>query len=117
VGLQGLLASVAHVFWPAETARQIGWAPGSPFQFEMGMANLAFGLLGVLSLFWSGRFRLATALGSSILFLGCAYGHWVQYLKADHAPYNSGAGIIFADFVVPLIILVLALCRRNDGVR
>jgi len=30
VGLQGLVAAYAHTFRAAETARQIGWAPGSP---------------------------------------------------------------------------------------
>jgi hypothetical protein len=43
LGLQGLWGFVGHVFFPAQSAAAIGW-PDTPFQLEVGMANLGLGL-------------------------------------------------------------------------
>ena len=43
IGVTGLWAGVFHVFFPAVSARYIGWEV-SPFQFEVGMADLAIGV-------------------------------------------------------------------------
>lgn len=56
MGLMGLLGAYAHVFMGPETAKSIGWEPGSPFQYEIGMANLAFCTLGILSYWFRGSF-------------------------------------------------------------
>lgn len=48
IGLQGLLAASGHILMPNTIAEQIGWPTGSPFQFEIGIANLAVGVAGVM---------------------------------------------------------------------
>ena len=49
VGVIGLLFGfIPHVFFADEAARLIGWPPGSPFQFEVGIHDGAWGLLGFL---------------------------------------------------------------------
>ena len=40
---------IAHVFISDEIAESIGWDAGSPFQLEVGFANLAIGLLGAIA--------------------------------------------------------------------
>jgi hypothetical protein len=52
VGLMGLLTAYAHVFRPAETSASIGWMT-SPYEYEVGMADLAIGVLGVLCVCWA----------------------------------------------------------------
>jgi hypothetical protein len=42
IGVTGLWAGAFHVFFPATAASIIGWEV-SPFQFEVGMADLAVG--------------------------------------------------------------------------
>jgi hypothetical protein len=114
VGVACLLAAIAHVFMGPETAAGIGWQPGSPFQFEIGMANLAFGVLGILCIWKRGEFWTATGIGVAVLFLGCAYGHFYEMVvHQDYAPYNAGAGIIFNDAVLPVIILILLGLRAS----
>ena len=39
IGVTGLWAAVFHLFFPEIAAADIGWEP-SPFQFEVGMADL-----------------------------------------------------------------------------
>ncbi len=106
VGLFGLLSAYGHVFMGPEIAAQIGWAAHSPFQFEIGMANLAFGVLGVLAFWIRGRFWDATLIGWAILLLGCFVGHLMNYYSTgDSAPYNVGVFLWFNDLFLPLFAL------------
>jgi hypothetical protein len=49
VGVIGLpLGFIPHVFFPDYAAQSIGWPTGSPFQFEVGVHDGAWGVLGFL---------------------------------------------------------------------
>ena len=87
-------------------AKQIGWPPGSPFQFEVGLHDGAWGVLGFLSIWIGGLFWLATGLGWSLFMLGACYGHIVQTVhEGNYAPYNFLT--IFSDGFVGVWLLVL----------
>src|SRR5262249_38751634 len=62
VGVVGFpLGFIPHIFFPEWTSQQIGWAP-SPFEFEVGFHDGAWGILGFLCIFIGGGFWLATGL-------------------------------------------------------
>lgn len=114
LGVEGLLAAYAHVFMGPETAAQIGWKGGSPFQYEIGMANLAFGVLGIMSFWIRDNFWTATVIGWAILFLGCFVGHVIDYYATGNtAPYNIGIFIWIADLFLPLFGLFLLRLSRQ----
>jgi hypothetical protein len=117
VGLMGVFTAYAHVFRPIQTSASIGWAP-SPYEYEVGMADLTVGVLGILCLWLRGNFWLATAIGNAVWLLGDAIGHMRQMvLYNNHASNNSGIFLI-AEIITPLAILFLALYdRRSDGRR
>ena len=76
VGVIGLpLGFIPHVFFADETARAIGWPRGSPFQFEVGVHDGAWGVLGFLCIWIGGTFWLATGLGWALFMFGATYGH------------------------------------------
>ncbi|MEF3366143.1 DUF6790 family protein [Methylocystis sp. 9N] len=106
---------IPHIFFADATAKSIGWPPGSPFQFEVGFHDGAWGILGFLCIWIGGAFWLATGLGWSFFLLGATYGHVVQTLKAgDYAPYNFLT--IFSDgFIAFWLLLLLYLKHRWDG--
>ena len=117
VGLMGLLTAYAHVFRSAQTSASIGWAP-SPFEYEVGMADLTVGVLGVLCLWLRGNFWLATAIANAVWLLGDAVGHIRQMvLYNNHAANNSGI-FLAAELVTPVVILILAIyhCRATRSV-
>jgi hypothetical protein len=108
VGLMGLLTAYAHVFRPLETSASIGWAT-SPYEYEVGMADLTIGVLGILCLWFRGNFWLATAIANAVWLLGDAIGHIRQIaLNNNHAANNSGIFLI-TEIITPLVILLLAL--------
>lgn len=107
IGIMGLIAFTGHIFKPTEIANLIGWPPGNPFQFEVGAANLAFGVIGVLGIYFRGFFWLATVLSSSIFLLTDFIIHMIQYKLGNTAPYNSGIFVWFGDLVIPVLALIL----------
>lgn len=112
VGMGGLTGFLGHTFKAREIALKIGWQP-SPFQFEVAMANLAFGVLGILCLWQRGGFSTATGIGYSTFLLGCAYGHLKDMIiHGNFAPYNVGPVLWVNDLAVPLAILLVLGVRH-----
>ena len=112
VGCMGLLTAYAHVFRPLQTSASIGW-PTSPYEYEVGMADLTVGVLGVLCIWLRGNFWLATAIANAVWLLGDAVGHIREMaLRNNHAKNNSGIFLI-AEVVTPIVILILALYHRS----
>lgn len=115
VGVMGFLAAFAHIFMGPETAKLIGWEPGSPFQFEMGIANLSYGVIGVLAYWIRGNFWVAVVVGWSVLMLGCFLGHIMDYvLHGNNAPYNIGIYIWINDLILPFVTLVLLKVSKGS---
>jgi hypothetical protein len=112
LGLMGLWGFLGHVFFAAETAASIGW-PTSPFQFEVGMANLAIGVTGVAAAFLRlPGFRLALGLVALLFLGGAGVGHFVQIGETGNvAPGNAGP-ILYTDFLTPLALLAALLVGR-----
>ncbi|MCX6994561.1 MAG: hypothetical protein NTY13_01815 [Chlamydiae bacterium] len=91
VALASLWTFFGYVFFADEAAKFMGFGPGSPFQYEVGIANLAFGVMGIFCVWERGDFWLATAIG--------------------YSPGNSGA-ILWFHLIFPLLLLsILTLYR------
>ena len=91
IGITGLWAGAFHVFFPATAAKLIGWEV-SPFQFEVGMADLAIGATACIAFWRDLGFKAAAVSAASIFLLGDAVGHVKQMLIAGNfAPGNYRA--------------------------
>ena len=112
VGLMGLLTAYAHVFRPIQTSASIGWST-SPYEYEVGMADLTVGVLGVLCVWIRGNFWLATAIANAVWLLGDAVGHIRQMVINNNHSANNAGIFLAAEIVAPVVILLLALCYAN----
>ncbi len=114
VGVPGLYTFVMHVFFPQISAQEIGWAT-SPFQYEVGMADLTIGVLGVLAFRAGLGFRLATTVAAVCWLGGDAVGHVRQMVIAHNfAPGNAGSWF-WTDVLVPAIMVALvAMLGRKE---
>lgn len=107
IGVASLFGAYAHLFMAAQTAEAIGWPPGNPFQTEVGIANLSYGVLGILCIWIRGKFWLATILGSTVFLFGAGIGHIFQIvINSDYAPDNAGI-ILYTDLIFPIFGLIL----------
>ncbi|MBZ0202827.1 MAG: hypothetical protein K8I03_07410 [Ignavibacteria bacterium] len=97
---------VPHVFFADRTAESIGWVTGSPFQFEVGIHDGAWGMLGFLCIWFKGGFRVAAGLGWALFMLGAASGHIYQTIAhSNFAEYNYF--MIFVDGFVAIELPLL----------
>ncbi len=113
LGLTGIYTGVMHACYPDFTAATIGWRP-SPFQFEVAMADLAFGVLGVLSFRASYGFRLATMIGSLFWLWGDAAGHIWQMIDANNYSLGNAESWLWVDLIVPLALLLSVLKMKHE---
>ncbi|MEX1060532.1 MAG: DUF6790 family protein [Methyloceanibacter sp.] len=106
LGLQGLWAFLGHVFFPERSAAAIGWAT-SPFQYEVGVANLGLGLASLYAAFRGFEARLAVGIAAACFLIGAGVGHIRDIVaEGNLAPGNAGP-IMVTDFLTPVVILVL----------
>ena len=105
-GFGNLVNFVLHFFYSDAVAAYIGWPPGSPFQKEVAGANLAVGLLGFLG-FWRRDFWLPYVVAKSAFLWVAGITHVLELLDAGNfAPGNAGL-TLYADFVWPLVYVLL----------
>jgi hypothetical protein len=114
VGIGGLFAFLGHIMRAEEVAKSIGWPAGNPFQFEVAMTNLAFGVLGLLSIKFRNDFWTATIIGYGIFLEGAAYVHIREILTSGNWSINNAGSILVADVIFPLFLVsLLALSKYS----
>ncbi|MBS0638260.1 MAG: hypothetical protein JSS43_00220 [Proteobacteria bacterium] len=113
VGVSGLWAAFFHLFFPSVAAADIGWAT-SPFQFEVGLADLAIGVTACVAYRASLPFKAASVCVASIFLLGAAAGHVRQMIVAGNFhPGNAGVPFVL-DITAPVLaIALLAVAWRG----
>jgi hypothetical protein len=112
VGLMGLLTAYAHVFRPLQTSASIGWVT-SPYEYEVGMADLTVGVLGVLCVWFRGDFWLATAIANLVWLEGDALGHIRQVVEYKNQAADNAGLFLYLEIMTPLLILFLTLYHRR----
>jgi hypothetical protein len=107
------------VFFPNIAASSIGWA-NSPFQYEIGVADIAIGIVAILSFWRSLEFKAAVVIYIALFSLGVAIGHLYQATEAhDYAANNFGLLLIItvAEMVLLPILLWQTWRSQSDAHR
>ncbi|VVP67862.1 hypothetical protein PS918_00642 [Pseudomonas fluorescens] len=113
IGFTSLWAGLYHTLAPQTAAAFIGWQV-SPFQFEMGVSDIALGVVAMVAFWRSLAFKSAVVLWVVIEFVGLVYGHLQQILDAgNHAPGNAGILLGLTIVHVLLLPLLLFMARRH----
>lgn len=115
LGVQGLWAFFSHVFMSEDAANAIGWEP-SPFQFEVGVANLGLALASFYAAFKGFEARAATAIAAACFLAGAGVGHLMDIAQGDNLTAGNSGPILYTDFLTPIAVLVLliVLPRRSE---
>ncbi len=111
VGIGGLYTFVMHAFFPDIAAAAIGWQP-SPFQFEVAMADLGFGLIAILSFRASYGFRMATVIANACWLWGDAIGHIYQIVSQHNFSQGNAGSWFWMDVIIPAL-LILSISKLN----
>ena len=104
VGISYLWSFVGFTFCPEKIAECYG-RKTSEFQYDIGIASLGFGVLGILCFAYQNLW-LATGIVVAIFGLGHAYGYLLSLIRNKEAS-KSNAGIVpFISLVVSITLIV-----------
>jgi hypothetical protein len=111
----GLGGFFGHMFLSDVVAESIGWPTGSPFQLEMGFANLALGVLGLIATGRRDGFREATVTAVAVVGVGATVVHLLDIVQTGNlAPGNTVQNV--ANLVRPaLLVLLLRASRKKEA--
>ena len=111
----GIGGFFGHLFLSDQVAEAVGWPAGSPFQLEMGFANLAVGVLGIIAVSRRDGFREATVIAVTILGVGATVVHIVDIVQTGNlAPGNTLQNV--SNLLRPaLLIGFLVAARRAEA--
>jgi hypothetical protein len=112
VGIGSIWAFMGHVFFADMVAAAIGWPAGSPFQFEVGIANLSYGILGLLCWKFRDNFWTATVIVISTFYLGDAYGHIANIIQTGNMATGNAGYALYADILVPIVLICLLIAYK-----
>jgi 4-amino-4-deoxy-L-arabinose transferase-like glycosyltransferase len=110
----GIGGFFGHVFLSDTVAESIGWPTGNPFQLEVGVANLAVGILGIVAMSRRDGFREATVIAATVFGVGATVVHGMDVIESGNlAPGNTIQNI--SNLLRPaLLIGFLAASRRAE---
>ncbi len=113
----GFSGFFGHVFLSEDLANAIGWATGSPFQLEVGFANLAIGLLAAIAAGRTDGFREATVIAATTFAVGASIVHLRDYLDTGNTEAGNTIQNISNLGRPAILIAALVLLRRatSDG--
>ncbi|PZF77888.1 hypothetical protein DK847_05530 [Aestuariivirga litoralis] len=112
VGIGGVWAGFFHITFPAIAAQSIGWQP-SPFQFEIGVADAAIGIAGIVSFWRALPFKAAVVLYIVLFNFGVAVGHVRESLGGNFAPNNFGLLLVITIAEMVLLPVLLRAATRK----
>jgi hypothetical protein len=107
VGVPGLFAFLGHTFAADKIAAYIGWPSGNPFQFEVAVANLALGILGICCIWLRGNFWIATVIAASVFGFGTAYVHIMEVVTHHNVALGNAGPTLYLDIFNPVLFLSL----------
>lgn len=112
IGVTGLWSGAFHIFFPGMASADIGWQ-ASPFEFEVGMADVAIGVTACAAFWQALSFKAAAVLVASVFLLGDAIGHIHQMLGAGNfSPGNAGVPF-YTDIICPVVAIVLLIVESR----
>ncbi len=116
IGLEALWAALGHIVFAGQSAAAIGWAP-SPFQFEVGVANLGIGMAGVIGALVANRgYQWGVTVVTAGFLGGAGIGHLVQISETGNLAAGNAGPILYTDFATPGLAaaLLVVACFATD---
>lgn len=106
VGITSLVAFYGLTFMAEYIAKYTNW-PECPFQQELGNVNLAFGVLGILCIWYRRLFWAATVIGFSVWILSDGIHHVLESIYTHNYSEGNVGVILYLDFIIPILLLIL----------
>jgi hypothetical protein len=105
LAVQSLWAAFGHLVWTERVAQSIGWAP-SPFQKEIGGANLGIGLGALAASVLGHEAAWAITLVAAGFLWSAAAVHVREMIRNNNFAINNCGPIFWWDILTPLTLMI-----------
>ena len=113
VGVEETWAGFFHIFFAHIAAASIGWEV-SPFQFEIGVADVAIGVTAIASFWRPWPFKAATISYVTLFYAGVAIGHVREAVASgDFSGNNFGLLLLITVIKVFLLPTLYFMAPKN----
>jgi uncharacterized protein DUF6790 len=113
VGIAYTWAGFFHIAFPRMAASSIGWQV-SPFQFEIGVADVSIGIVAIVSFCRSLDFKGPVVGYLSLFSIGVAYGHFREAIyEGDYSKNNFGILLVITLVHATLLPVLYVLTRKK----
>ncbi|MGO4403611.1 DUF6790 family protein [Bosea sp. RAF48] len=102
LGIGSIWSGIFHVFFPAIASKSIGWSP-SPFETEIGIADIAMGITAIVAFWRPVQFKGAIILYAVVFFIGVAINHVYDAAAGNLAVNNFG--LLLVSTIVSIFLL------------
>ena len=114
VGVESLWAGMFHTLFPRIAAASIGWQV-SPFQFEIGVADAALGVVAIVSFWRSLDFKGAVVGYATLFYLGVTIGHVHEAVVAGNFAANNFGPLLAVTVLRMMLLPLLYLAARRQA--
>lgn len=114
VAANGIGGFIGHVFISDLVATSIGWPSGNPFQLEVGFANLALGILGIMAMGRRDGFREATVMAVTVFSVGATIVHVLDILETGNLALGNTVQNVSNLLRPALLVGFLIASRRTE---
>ncbi len=108
IGIASIANFIFHSFLGDFSAAQIGWDQ-SPFQMELALASLGFGVVGVIAFprraGWVAK--LVACTGPGIFMFGAGFVHIVDMIQTGNLAFGNAGPILYTDLLYPIVSAVI----------
>jgi hypothetical protein len=117
LGFGLIWAGLGHLLMPDTVAESIGWPTGSPFQREVGMWDIALGIVGVLCLvFRDEGFWTATIISTGIFYISAGLGHVYELVVHGDTAANNAGAVMYLDLLYPFLLAGLLILYHSKKI-
>lgn len=110
IGVLGYLSFYGLTFMQETVSQHLEW-PVCPFQQELGNANLGFGTLGFLCIWFRKHFWTATIIGTSIWLFADGIGHIYDMVYNHNFSEGNSGLLMYSDLFIPLVMMSLLILK------
>jgi hypothetical protein len=105
VGLTSFLAFIGLNFLPETVEAYTEW-PSCPYQQELANVNLAYGVLGILAIWFRKSFWTCIVIGFTIWIFGDAIHHFYDAFKYNNFSHGNVGALVYTDIFVPILLCI-----------
>jgi len=116
IGVASITNFVFHSVLGDFSAEQIGWDQ-SPFQMELALASLGFGLVGLIAFprraGWVAK--LVACVGPGVFMFGAGIVHIVDQVTEGNMAFGNAGPILYTDLLYPVVSAVLLVLAAREA--